>query len=946
MTRNTLRGRGSVALGCLGAFAVVLSTAVYGCGGSEGEVLGPQPGTGGSGGTTTEGGAGTGGSKVDGGQCAQPTVQCNNQCVDVRYDPANCGKCGTACKSGEVCSNGTCGLTCAGGTTKCGDQCVVTQSDVNNCGACGTKCAAGEFCSAGKCAGSCGGGTTQCGTNCVNVQNDPANCGACNAACQAGEVCSAGKCGINCSGGTTLCGTVCTNTQNDPANCGACATACNTGEVCSAGKCGIECMGGTTLCNNACVNVQTDPTNCGTCGTACNAGEVCSNGTCGINCSGGTTLCGTVCTNTQTDPANCGTCTNACASGEVCSAGTCGINCSGGTTLCGTICTNTQTDPANCGTCTTACAAGEVCSAGTCGINCAGGTTKCGTACVNTQIDPANCGTCANACPAGQVCSAGVCGVSCSGGTTLCGANCVNTQIDPANCGTCGTVCPAGQVCSAGACGVVCGGGTTKCGTNCVNTQNDPANCGTCGTVCAAGQYCNAGVCATISGCAPLTKCGNNCVDTKSDAANCGACGTVCAAGAKCVNSVCVQCDSTTTDCDGDGWKASDGDCCDKPGTCGAEPALVNPGAIEVVGNGIDDNCNGKADLFDTADTVACDTGIASNTTVAGDYAKTIGICRTTTETPPLAQKTWGLISAQILRADGSALGDTRAISTRSTFGSINPATTEGTRVMVMSSGIASDGTQTTPGPNGGAPGGGNVTTAHNPASTVAINAGTLPYNIKDWYALPNPPMKAANALPNAPGCTAGNANQANDSVMLVLRMRAPTNVKAFSFNSFFLSAEYPEYVCSTYNDQFIALVDTPSGTPSPIPNPPDKNLMTYTAGNQKWPIGINIAHGTTLFSVCDALSMGASCGGTQVTAGSCGMGAGLLTGTGFEKPTAATCLIGGGTFWLTTAGNVIPGQIVEVRIVIWDVGDTAFDSLAIIDGFKWLANATLPGTG
>ncbi|HMR77906.1 MAG TPA: hypothetical protein PKD61_22505, partial [Polyangiaceae bacterium] len=54
----------------------------------------------------------------------------------------------------------------------------------------------------------------------------------------------------------------------------------------------------------------------------------------------------------------------------------------------------------------------------------------------------------------------------------------------------------------------------------------------------------------------------------------------------------------------------------------------------------------------------------------------------------------------------------------------------------------------------------------------------------------------------------------------------------------------------------------------------------------------------------------------------------------------------GGGTFWLTTAGNVVPGGLVELRIVIWDVGDSILDSLALVDGFKWLTNATLPGTG
>src|SRR5207244_11618740 len=122
--------------------------------------------------------------------------------------------------------------------------------------------------------------------------------------------------------------------------------------------------------------------------------------------------------------------------------------------------------------------------------------------------------------------------------------------------------------------------------------------------------------------------------------------------------------------CDGDGWLVADGDCCDKPGLCGANPELVNPGALEVVGNGIDDNCNGKTDLFDTEDTVACDENLASNSMVANDYAKALGICRPTQEVPALLKdKTWGLIDAKILRADGYALQDFEAISIRTGFG-------------------------------------------------------------------------------------------------------------------------------------------------------------------------------------------------------------------------------------------------------------------------------------
>jgi len=617
--------------------------------------------------------------------------------------------------------------------------------------------------------------------------------------------------------------------------------------------------------------------------------------------------------------------------------------CGPGATLCGASCTVLDFDPNNCGACGTACAQGEVCSQGMCGSVCAGGTTNCNGVCVNTTNDPGNCGSCGSACAAGEVCSMGMCSSICGGNTKLCGTTCADIQNDPSNCGDCNIACAAGEVCSQGMCGLNCAGGTTQCGTKCVDTTTDEANCGMCGQACQQGQVCSNGTC---GGCpSGLSQCNNTCVNTSNDPLHCGNCTTACPGGSSCINGMCQACDSNTTDCDGDGWLASEGDCCDKPGACGSEPEKVNPGAIEVVGNGVDDNCNGKTDLFDTLDTISCDANLMSDSMDPIDYAKAIGICRQTTANPPKAQRTWGLLDAQIQRADGSALGDVRALSIRGNFGNtINP--TEGSRMVVMSSGIAADATQTMPGPNGGAPMGTNVSTTHSPASSVDITTCTNATCIKDWFQTANPPLKQANQLPVAPNCgsgTAGSPNLARDSAMLVLTLRAPTNTRAFSFNSYFFSAEYPEFVCSNFNDQYIALVNTPGGIPTPIANPIDKNLMTYTANNQKWPIGINIANGTSLFSVCESQMANPGCWDTSVNTASCSLGAMDLAGTGFEA--GSGCPIGGGTFWLTTAGNVIPGDTVELRIAIWDVGDTAYDSLSLLDGFQWLANATLPGT-
>ena len=42
----------------------------------------------------------------------------------------------------------------------------------------------------------------------------------------------------------------------------------------------------------------------------------------------------------------------------------------------------------------------------------------------------------------------------------------------------------------------------------------------------------------------------------------------------------------------------------------------------------------------------------------------------------------------------------------------------------------------------------------------------------------------------------------------------------------------------------------------------------------------------------------------------------------------------GGGTGWLNVAGNVKPGETVEIRFVLWDTGDPWYDSLVLLDNF------------
>ncbi|MBL8956820.1 MAG: choice-of-anchor L domain-containing protein, partial [Myxococcaceae bacterium] len=233
-----------------------------------------------------------------------------------------------------------------------------------------------------------------------------------------------------------------------------------------------------------------------------------------------------------------------------------------------------------------------------------------------------------------------------------------------------------------------------------------------------------------------------------------------------------------------------------------------------------------------------------------------------------------------------------------------------------------------------------------NTAATISTSCpgGTC---LQDWYSSANPPIKAANALPETPACgvtTTGGAT-ANDSIMLVLKMRAPTNARAFSLTGTFFSAEYPEFVCDIFNDQFVALVTTPTPT-WPLPNPPDKNLATFRDGSLRYPVGINVAAGAGIFEVCEAPGTNDDCDDAVVSQNSCSAGLTLLAGTGFEKsPTFPGCALGGATRWLQVRGNVRPGEDVTIRLAIWDVGDHNYDSTALLDAFRWETQSVTPGT-
>jgi hypothetical protein len=393
--------------------------------------------------------------------------------------------------------------------------------------------------------------------------------------------------------------------------------------------------------------------------------------------------------------------------------------------------------------------------------------------------------------------------------------------------------------------------------------------------------------------------------------------------GETCGDNIDNNCNGMTDediDQDGDGYTTCGGDCCDS--TECSNPAEVNPGAFEAPGDGVDNDCDGMIDN----PAALCDTGLMSNSSNAMDYAKAIDLCQTTTMT----DKKWGVISATLTFADGTGTADAKQHSIRPHFGTgVLPQL--GDSLMELSTGVAAATGETNP-----------TFQDFQSNSYAPLTSSGFP---ADFIAAHN------NSLPNAPGCPPSGSifgDAANDPVMLTLKVRVPTNANSFSIKSNFFSSEFPEYTCSPFNDFFVMLLDsTYSGTPA---NPMDKNLAFYESPSmQIYPVGVNLAHGDTgLFTQCVNGKTGCAGQATPGTISTC-MSTTELAGTGMDKADNTNCQSGstegGGTGWLTTTGNVVPGEIITLRIAIWDTSDEAYDSLAVIDAFTWGVDTSQPGT-
>lgn len=329
-------------------------------------------------------------------------------------------------------------------------------------------------------------------------------------------------------------------------------------------------------------------------------------------------------------------------------------------------------------------------------------------------------------------------------------------------------------------------------------------------------------------------------------------------------------CDKTdgAVDSDGDGFTPAQGDCND----CTDQ---MNPGAYDYEGNGVDEDCNGTPD----DEPVGCDTQTFD--VGYGDpevAAQAIGICRKATGS------SWGLVSAKYVLADGTGTPSDLSHGLLPSFGP-NVAPREGINMLGLSSGTARRPTD---------PG------FQSPAGADVGVTGTTP---------PGFPI-------DSPACQVQTSSDttANDPIGLELVIKTPRNANELSFDFNFYTYEFPQFVCTQYNDFFVALVSPPPA------NAQQGNVSFDSQGN---PVSVN----NGFVEAC----VPQTAGGKNFP---CSLGTGILQGTGFDEvgwqgPHAATG-------WLNTRAPVPPGQNITIRFAIWDMGDHILDSTVLIDNVTW----------
>lgn len=326
---------------------------------------------------------------------------------------------------------------------------------------------------------------------------------------------------------------------------------------------------------------------------------------------------------------------------------------------------------------------------------------------------------------------------------------------------------------------------------------------------------------------------------------------------------------------------------------------------VNVTSSDCDLDCSGTS-----APPASCDQGLAYGGP-ATDFAKAIGICQVADATH------WGLVSASYTRGYDSTTAP--ADGQHGILGSFGAAIKprEGANLAVLSSGFAYP---------------------CDDASATATCSGSGQGD--PYFKGPQVGMYSGNGSP-PPGYPKSTsacplASDIHDTIGVTLQIKTPANAQGFSFDFDFWSGEWPEYVCTDYNDSFVVWLESAAWAGKAG----DLNICWDSKGN---PVSVN----NSFFGQCTPNTQ-TGCDGSNTQAATCPDGETDLLGTGFFNIgtyCSTTSTGGGATGWLTTKAPVKGGETITLQFLIWDTGDQNWDSSVIVDNFQWYGTATTTGT-
>jgi len=312
-------------------------------------------------------------------------------------------------------------------------------------------------------------------------------------------------------------------------------------------------------------------------------------------------------------------------------------------------------------------------------------------------------------------------------------------------------------------------------------------------------------------------------------------------------------------DLDGDGVTVCDGDCNDYD-------KRISPTNIEMMGDLLDNNCNGVIDEAEHLCDCARDETTLQLTNVGpnASFGDALGLCNTAWHASAL--QITGVQSAAIISYDpdgttpgANGWGALRPIAPRQVDPD-DPIMPVGCQMIALFTGAEF---------------------SQDPQDGSESDLG---------QTCVDPVTMIANAEAD------DDEMECHDLTQIVMRLRVPANAEGLAFDFIFMSTEYPEYVDAGYNDTFYAMLkdETAAGPRDNISF--DPNNKAITVDNEYFQPGAQD-----------------------------------LTGTGYDGDSASS------TPWLTTRAPVEPGSVIEVIFSLHDEGDGILDSAVVIDNFRWV---------